>query len=454
VRAYIVVDLGFGDAGKGLLTDFLARHFHASLVVRYNGGAQAGHHVVAPDGRQHTFSQFGSGTFIPGVQTFLSKHVVIHPGALLVEGKTLEQKGVRDVFSRLRISEQALVITPFHQAANRIREIARGKDRHGSCGVGMGEAFEDAQSHLEDCILAGDLNDPKMLRRKAASIRERTRTRMGELCKERSLGQAVVAEWEVFEREGLIDDWIASISPIDELGLVAAERVLQAWLGQAETAIFEGAQGVLLDAQAGFHPYTTWSNCTAAQALELISELAPGSPAYRIGVMRAYAVRHGAGPLPTETEALTPMISEHNQANPWQGPVRYGWFDAVLARYALGVAGGVDALAVTHLDFISRLKAWTYCPGYTGALDLPEATIDSTSSQGVLTSFHMPPSLPLERRQALTKALFEVTPVLDTCDRDEAVVIRTIQALTGRPVDLVSRGPAAADIQLLNPLPV
>ena len=93
MRAYIIVDLGFGDAGKGLLTDFLARRCHAGLVVRYNGGAQAGHNVVTADGRQHTFAQFGSATFIPGVRTYLSQHVVIHPGALLVEGDLLVQHG-------------------------------------------------------------------------------------------------------------------------------------------------------------------------------------------------------------------------------------------------------------------------------------------------------------------------------------------------------------------------
>ena len=134
MRAYVIVDLGFGDAGKGLLTDYLARQLKAGIVVRYNGGAQAGHNVVTPDGRHHTFSQFGSGTFIPGVKTYLSRDVVIHPGALLVEGAILEGKGIPDAFSRLRVSEQALVITPFHQAANRIREIVRGSDRHGSCG--------------------------------------------------------------------------------------------------------------------------------------------------------------------------------------------------------------------------------------------------------------------------------------------------------------------------------
>jgi hypothetical protein len=125
LRGFIVIDLGFGDSGKGLLTDFLTRRTGAGLVVRYNGGAQAGHNVVTPDGTHHTFSQFGSGTFVPGVRTFLSRHVVLHPTALLVEREALESKGIRDAFERLRISEGARVITPYHQAANRVREIAQ-----------------------------------------------------------------------------------------------------------------------------------------------------------------------------------------------------------------------------------------------------------------------------------------------------------------------------------------
>src|SRR5690349_24164707 len=115
-----VVDLGYGDAGKGTIVDWLCANESVEAVIRFNGGAQAGHNVVTPDGRHHTFSQFGSGAFNPHVKTYLSRHVVIHPTALLIEGDILEAKRVQDPFSRLRLSDQALVITPFHQAANRI----------------------------------------------------------------------------------------------------------------------------------------------------------------------------------------------------------------------------------------------------------------------------------------------------------------------------------------------
>jgi adenylosuccinate synthase len=450
LRAYIIVDLGFGDAGKGLLTDFLVRHVEAGLVVRYNGGAQAGHNVVTPDGRQHTFSQFGSGTFIPGVKTYLSQHVVIHPTALLVEGDILAGKGVRDPFSRLRLSDQALVITPFHQAANRIREIVRGASRHGSCGVGVGEAVEDAMLHAETRILAGDLNNPTLLRRKLRAIREQKREQIAALCQDNSLDSAVAREFGVFEGQDVIDTWIASIARIGELGLVVTDSVLERWLHETENVIFEGAQGVLLDADAGFHPFTTWSRCTAANALDLIQQMAPDARMFRIGVMRSYAVRHGPGPLPTETDALTSVISEHNNSNPWQGAVRYGWFDAVLARYALGLTGAVDSLVVTHLDVLKRLKAWKYCPGYGSYQGLCDTFSDSKLSAGVLASFHLPPFLSLAQREQVTQALTKVTPALESCSADEVTVVRKIESFIGQPVGIVSRGPSAENVQILN----
>ena len=453
MRTTIVVDLGFGDAGKGLLTDFLARHLKAGLVVRYNGGAQAGHNVVAPDGRHHTFAQFGAGTFVPGVRTYLSRFMVVHPGALLVEGDHLLRQGVPDAFARLRLSDQALVITPFHQAANRIRELARGAHRHGSCGAGVGEAVEDAQLHPSVRLLAGDLAHPSGLPRKLRAIRERERARVAPLCQGQSLGSPIAREWAFFEDDALIDAWIASIARISDLGLVASDVLLQRWMDETESVIFEGAQGVLLDADAGFHPFTTWSNATAAQALELISEMAPGSPVCKLGVLRSYAVRHGPGPLPTETDALAASVHEHNQPNDWQGGVRYGWFDAVLARYALAVTGGVDALAITHLDLLDRLKSWQYCPAYTGWYGFDDSSVEIAASAGLLTGFRLPPSLPLAQRERFTQILSALTPQLASCAPDEASVLPIIAALLGQPVDIVSRGPSAQDVQILNSFP-
>ena len=452
MRAYIIVDLGFGDAGKGVLTDFLVRRFGAGLVVRYNGGAQAGHNVVTSDGHHHTFSQFGSGSFIPGVKTYLSRHVVIHPSALLIEGDILAKKGVPAPFSRLHVSNQALVITPFHQAANRIREIVRGMNRHGSCGVGVGEAVEDALSHPESCVLAGDLISSEVLRQKLRTICEQKREEISELCRESSSGSPAAREYEIFERDDVIDTWIASIARIRELGLVVSDSVLEGWLGETETVVFEGAQGVLLDADAGFHPYTTWSNCTAENAVEIINKLAPDSDVFKIGVIRSYAVRHGPGPLPTETDELSAIVSEHNQTNEWQGNVRYGWFDAVLARYALAITGGVDFLAVTHMDILPRLETWKYCLGYKGYQGFHDTAAEVTISDDVVTDFHPPASLSLAQRSQITQVLSEITPMLEGCAANEEAVIQKIELLTKKTVGMISRGSSAGKVEIVNSL--
>jgi len=454
LRAYIVVDLGFGDAGKGLLTDFLVRRYNANLVVRYNGGAQAGHNVVTPDGRHHTFSQFGSGTFIPHVKTYLSRHVVIHPTALLIEGDLLEKKGVPDPFSRLCVSDQALVITPFHQAMNRIRETVRGNNRHGSCGIGVGEAVEDALQYLENRILAGDLNNPNLLRQKLQIIREQKLEQIDTLRKDISSSDFPLQEYEIFEREDVINSWISSIARIEKLGLVTPDSTLEQWLRKSENVVFEGAQGVLLDADAGFHPYTTWSRSTTVNAAEIIKQMAPDSQTVKIGVMRSYAVRHGPGPLPTETDELRSAIDEHNKYNEWQGTVRYGWFDAVLTRYAMEATGGIDSLAVTHMDILPHLNKWNYCPGYKEYSGLLDKTADSTTSDDMLTSFSLPQSLSLEQRTQFTQILAEAVSVTDTCSNDEEEVIEKIETLTRIPIGIISRGPSAENVEILDSFPL
>jgi adenylosuccinate synthase len=453
LRAYIVLDLGFGDAGKGLLTDTLVRQAAAGVVVRYNGGAQAGHNVVTPDGRHHTFAQFGAGSFVPGVKTFLSRHMIVHPGALLVEGDILMRKGVCDAFERLRISRNALVITPFHQAANRIRELMRGGERHGSCGVGVGEAYAYSLTHDDESVRARDLLDPVTLWRKLAVIRAREMQALNVLCADQPMCGVFAEEWEVFTREDVIDNWIEQIARIGGLGLVAPDTLLADWLSQTETVVFEGAQGILLDGERGFHPYTTWSDCTAKNALDLIADMAPDADVVKMGVLRSHAVRHGPGPLPTETQALAALVPDHNQLNDWQGAVRYGWFDAVLARYALDAVGGVDTLVVTHMDLLPHLDAWQYCAGYEGLEGIDDLPVSLTIKDGLLMDFRLPPTLTLEQRAQFTQVLSGVQPVIERCAADEGTVILKMEALLGRPVEIVSRGARAGDVEILKGIP-
>lgn len=447
---FVIIDLGFGDSGKGLLTDFLVRRTGASLVVRYNGGAQAGHNVVTPDGRHHTFAQFGAGTFLPGVRTFLSRHVVIHPTALLVEAAVLQGKGVEDVFSRIRISERARVITPFHQAANRLRELARGDARHGSCGVGVGETVQDSLEHPEETVHAGDLRDGAVLRSKLRRIRERKHLELRALWAAGRMVPAMVRERVAFEQEEVLEAWIEQAMRLATLGLVVPDSTLTALMAEASSVVFEGAQGVLLDEWKGFHPFTTWSCCTDANALELIAESGPDAQVTRVGVLRSYAVRHGAGPLPTETKVLRPGATEHNAFNDWQGNVRYGWFDAILARYALDVVGGVDALALTHLDAPNPSRFWSVCSAYDGERwgeEYADLVADRLAS-GPLTRLAVAPERSLEHQARLTQLLMQVTPVLDSCEAQESAILGQIERILERSVDITSRGPRASDVRL------
>ena len=166
MQAILVVDLGFGDAGKGSLVDYYVRHYRAHTVVRFNGGAQAAHNVVTPDGRHHKFSQFGSGTFVPGVRTHLSRYMLVDPVALLAEERHLRQVGVPDAFARLTIDPNAPVVTPFQRAANRLRELQRAAGRHGSCGMGIGETMADLIADPAQVLHARDLlRRPSVLER-------------------------------------------------------------------------------------------------------------------------------------------------------------------------------------------------------------------------------------------------------------------------------------------------
>jgi adenylosuccinate synthase len=446
VRALVVVDLGFGDSGKGLLTDYLVRTTGAPLVVRYNGGAQAGHNVVTPDGRHHTFAQFGAGSFVEGVRTVLSRHVVVHPTALLHEAAALEGKGIRDPFSRVRISEHARVITPFHQAANRLREMARGRGRHGSCGVGVGDAVEDAAAHPEEAVVAGDLRDATRLAARAGRVRGRRWAEIEPLVAGLSPTKRLQQERRAFEDPGVLERWVADAARVGRLGVVVSDEDIRKALKASPTVVFEGAQGALLDEVHGFHPFTTWSCCTAKNALELIRETTPGARVERIGVLRSHAVRHGPGPLPSEAKALGAAVDEHNRDGEWQGPVRYGWFDAVLARYALEVVGGVDALAITHADVPRRLGVWKVSSGYRLPRPPAPGLVSGGCEGDVVQRLGFDPGTGAGRQMQMTDLLLGAAPLLEECAPDERAAIASIERLLGRPVDIVSGGPTASDV--------
>lgn len=388
-RHVIVVDLGYGDAGKGTVVDWLCATRPVHAVVRFNGGAQAAHTVVLPDGRRHTFAQFGSGTLRPGVRTHLSRFVVVDPLALVAEADHLVRLGVGDVWRRLTVDEDAPLATPYHRAANRARELARGADRHGSCGMGVGEAVAYLLARPDDAPRVRDCRRPALLRRKLAAP---------------PVADCVAAFTAFAERVSIVDG--------SQVGRLLA----------AGPVVFEGAQGVLLDEWHGFHPYTTWSTTTFANAEKLLAEAGYAGRAARLGVLRTFTTRHGPGPLVTEDPSL-PLSDPHNPANPWQGRFRVGHFDAVAHRYAVAVAGGVDGLALTHLDVADR--GVRICRRY----DWTDTLLPG-------------PAGDLARQEALTRRLLASRPVYDP---PPASWIAAVEAELGAPVWVASYGPTAAD---------
>jgi adenylosuccinate synthase len=431
--AYIVTDLGFGDAGKGTLVDALARRHGADLVVRYNGGAQAAHTVVTPDGRSHVFHQFGAASFLPGVETFLSRYVLVNPAALFLENEVLVGAGGPDALERLYVDGDALVTTMYHVIANRLREYARGGGRHGSCGQGIGETVADFLACGERALRVADLHCEATVRDKLSWLRELKRRQLEPLRRQLELSAA----GEALDMVRLLnddDEFEATIALYQEAAgcfHVTGPDFLRRRLLQGDRVIFEGAQGVLLDEDKGFHPHTTWSCTTTRNARALLARAEFDGPIQAIGVLRAYHTRHGVGPFPTEDGDLTrTLVDRHNPTNTWQGAFRVGWFDLPLAKYALRCAEGIDSLVVTCLDRIAECGEWKVAVGYR---------------EGDAILRGLPRAGTLEQQESLGQRLRQVVPQYQTTDANPETHAAWIARHLELPLSVLSYGPTAGD---------
>jgi adenylosuccinate synthase len=405
-RAILVVGLGLGDEGKGSVVDALVRRHGATSVVRFNGGPQAAHHVVTPEGKLHCFSQFGAGTLVPGVRTHLARFVAVDPLALARENEALRAHGVDDAMARLSVDPRCVVVTPAHGALNRIREIARGDARHGSVGLGVGEALLDAERPALPVVRVGLTAHPARLH---ATLRLlwRMKIDLAEQLVRSARGAAI--DHEALDRE------LAALrrpEPIDRLEAAldhlvnksAATLAEGPALRDREVTIFEGAQGVLLDRDHGFFPHVTPSRTTFANAHTLLAEASWTGSITRLGVLRAYATRHGEGPFVTEDLDLTAATPDlHNAAHGFQGAFRVGWLDLVAARHALRAAGPIDELAITNLDRLAGRASVRVCTAYE--------TGDGDEIWRDLPSWDDAAAVSLDARAALTARLSRCCPV-------------------------------------------
>jgi adenylosuccinate synthase len=424
-RAFLVIGLGFGDEGKGSVVDHLVRRHRIRQVVRFNGGAQARHHVVAGS-LVHGFSQFGAGT-LAGAGTLLSRFMLVNPLSLCGEARALARAGVPDPFARLRISDRAPIISPPNILANRIQELHRSSDRHGSCGMGIGLTQGDVEALGDEALVAADLRDARRTRQKLEQLRARRISETAPLeCEATVTLRAELTALDLRDLADFYTEFAATARIVADTEIV--EQIARAG------AVFEGAQGVLLDQAAGFFPHVTRANTTFANADLLLEEAGCSGQVVRIGLLRGYATRHGAGPIPTETYELRVPPCD-NATNPWQGSFRTGWFDAVAARYALEVVGGVDLLGLTNLDRLVGPGPLRAAVTYGPTPDFPGGRV--------------PPAPPdLERLARRTEALLAARPSyvpVAAIEQPAPAAYRRYAArlseLLGRRVDLISASP-------------
>lgn len=346
-EAHIIVGLGFGDEGKGLATDWLCGQALARgrqpLVVRFNGGHQAGHTVTTAAGQRHVFSNFGAGT-LRGVPTYWSRYCTFSPGSVLKEYAALRAAGAQP---RLLVDALCPVTTHYDVLYNRALETSRGTARHGSCGLGFGatiERHEQTPLHL----YVQDLRFPAVFSHKLRQIRTHYRARI----------QAETSiDFDQFDHDAE-DQRFAGYA--EELGRLHMEQTVQLVSEAAifgpdapwQTYIFEGAQGILLDMDFGLFPHVTRSHTTTANALALLhrSQPALAAKAEVHYITRAYHTRHGAGPLPHEAAiSLINTTAETNQPNDYQGSFRTGPLSVELLNYALACDATLSAGLPRHL---------------------------------------------------------------------------------------------------------
>ncbi|WP_457423824.1 adenylosuccinate synthetase [Roseateles sp. P5_E7] len=419
-----LVDLGFGDAGKGKFVDAWVRASGAHTVVRFNGGAQAGHNVVLPDGRHHTFSQWGAGSFVPGVATVLAEPVVVHPGALLQEARALIALGVQDAWARLLIDARCRVTTPFLQAAGRLREWARGAAAHGSCGVGFGETVALSLDRPELGLRYADLAQPA---RALARLRDQQAWLRSQWPQPPC--PPAQGDWAALHDDGLAERWLVQAHEAWRLAPGRSPEAIAQRLNQPGSVVLEGAQGVLLDEDHGFHPHTTWSRVTPAAAQDVLADLGLGSPLRRYGIVRSYLTRHGAGPLPTWDADLDRLPEPHNRDDGWQGRFRRGHPDGLLLHHAATACGPLDGLLVSHLDALLNVPAGLrWCSGYRTA----DGSTVETLPSGALT---------------------DVTPVYEPGLLDRDTLLERLQQATGTRVAACSDGATHEHVTWMGPPP-
>ncbi len=419
-----VIGSQWGDEGKGKVVDWLSNR--ADVVVRFQGGHNAGHTLVIGNST-YKLSLLPSGV-VRGKLSVIGNGVVVDPWALMAEIEVLRGQGVDVSPEVLRIADNATLILPFYPEIDRAREEARGKDRIGTTGRGIGPAYEDKVARR--AIRLCDLADPAVVEQKVDHLLFHHNAMM------RGLGAAEIDRADVM---GRLKDIAPKILPF-------ADRVWDRLYEERRSGrriLFEGAQGIMLDVDHGTYPFVTSSNTVAALAAAG-SGIGPDAVGYVLGITKAYTTRVGSGPFPTElTDETGQQLGErgHEFGVVTGRKRRCGWFDAVMVRQAVRV-GGIKGIALTKLDVLDGFPELRVCTGYR---------IDGREYD------HLPASMTL---QAAAEPIYETLEGWSDSTRGARSwaelpataikYIRRIEELIGAPVAMLSTSPERDDTILVH----
>ncbi len=418
----VVIGTQWGDEGKGKIVDWLTDHSQG--VVRFQGGHNAGHTLVI-NGKKTVLHLVPSGILRDGVTCYIGNGVVLSPEALIKELEELKAAGV-DAESRLKISEACPLILPYHQAIDVAREMARGANKIGTTGRGIGPCYEDKVARR--ALRLQDLTRPKRFAEKLAELLEYHNFMLKHYYR---------AETVDFQK--VLDEALA-IAPRLEKMVADVPRALYDAHNAGANLLFEGAQGTLLDIDHGTYPFVTSSNCVAGAATAGAG-VGPGMLHYVLGITKAYTTRVGSGPFPTElydaVDKLDPvgkhLATKGHEFGATTGRARRcGWFDAAALKRSIQI-NGVSGLCVTKLDVLDGVEELKLCTGY--------------KLEGVLTDI-----LPVGAEElARCEPVYETLPGwqqstvgvknLEDLPATARVYLKRIEEVCAVPVDMISTGP-------------
>jgi adenylosuccinate synthase len=347
VPATILLGTQWGDEGKGKITDLLAKEMQ--VVVRYQGGHNAGHRIVV-DGESFALQLLPSGVLYPYITPVIGNGVVVEPKVLLEEIDGLQARGVD--CSRLVISGSAHLVMPYHQEIDALTERYLGKNRLGTTKRGIGPAYADKAARIG--LRVQDLLDPKIFRQKLDVVLKEKNLILAKVYNRLALSASDMAK-------SYLDDYAPRLAPHigDAVGLVHDA------LARGGGVLLEGAQATFLDLDHGTYPFVTSSNPVAGGACTGAG-IGPRSISRVVGIAKAYVTRVGAGPFPTEVtgEVADALVERGKEFGTNTGRRRRpGWFDAVMMRHAVRL-NSLDELAITKLDVLDSFETLEVCVAY------------------------------------------------------------------------------------------